>query len=70
MPWAELLKRTFAFDVLHCKRCGRRARIVAAITEPRTIDKILTRLRNKERQSPAAPRAPPHVVMHSQTLLL
>ena len=27
MPWAELLKRTFAFDVLHCERCGGRAKI-------------------------------------------
>ena len=30
MPWAELLKRTFAFDVLHCERCGGRAKVVAA----------------------------------------
>ena len=33
MTWAQLLKRTFAFDVLHCEHCGGRARVIAAITE-------------------------------------
>ena len=48
-----------AFDVLHCERCGGRAKIVSAISAPKVVDKILAHLRNKQRQSPAAPRAPP-----------
>jgi len=61
MSWADLLKKTFAFDVLHCEKCGGRARVIAAITERSAIDKILTHLGlSANRQSvPAAPRAPP-----------
>ena len=59
MPWAELLKRTFAFDVLHCERCGGRAKVVAAIIERTVIDQILTHLRTRPANSNAAPRAPP-----------
>jgi hypothetical protein len=70
MPWAELLKRTFAFDVLHCEHCGGRARVVAAITNRPVVEKILAHLRNKERQSPAAPRAPPATFARQQTSLL
>ena len=32
-PWAELLKRCFAVDVLACPRCGGRMRLVALVTE-------------------------------------
>ena len=28
-PWADLLKRTFAVDILSCPRCGGRLRLVA-----------------------------------------
>ncbi len=38
MTWAQLLKRTFAFDILHCERCSGRARVIAAITERAVID--------------------------------
>ena len=34
-PWAELLKRCFAVDVLACPRCGGRMRLVALVTEAR-----------------------------------
>jgi hypothetical protein len=69
MPWAELLKRTFAFDVLRCERCGGRARVIAAITEPKTIDKILAHLQGPKLHSPAAPRAPPNISACQQALL-
>lgn len=70
MPWAELLKRTFAFDVLHCERCGGRARVVAAISQPKVVDKILTHLRAAQRANLAAPRAPPFSLPLPQPLLL
>jgi hypothetical protein len=38
MTWAELLKRTFACDLLRCVRCGRPARVIATITEHAVID--------------------------------
>jgi len=68
MTWAQLLKRTFAFDVLHCERCGGRARVIAAITDRATIDKILTHLHTASSGNPAAARAPPPAP--SQALLL
>jgi len=42
-PWAELLKRVFAVDVLRC-RCGGRRRILAAITQAEVIVAILAAL--------------------------
>jgi|GEM_PF-639569 len=32
--WADLLRRVFEIDVLHCARCGGRLRFVAAIDDP------------------------------------
>jgi hypothetical protein len=42
--WASLLERTFAIDVLACPDCGGRLRLIATITDPAVIDKILTHL--------------------------
>ena len=42
--WAKLLKRVFAIDVSHCPACGGAMKIVAAITDPGVIHKILTHL--------------------------
>ena len=41
IPWAELLEKTFGVDALECPRCGHRMRVVAFITEPRVIRRIL-----------------------------
>lgn len=68
MTWAQLLTRTFAFDVLHCEKCGGRARVVAAITERAIIDKILTHLRAAS-GNPGLARAPP-VLAQRQAILL
>ncbi len=40
-PWAELLKRTFAVDVLECPRCQGRMRLLAMVTEPASIARYL-----------------------------
>ena len=64
MSWAELLRRTFAVDVLHCTRCGGRARVIAAITEPKLINKILAHLFNQNDGAPASARGPPHHPCH------
>jgi len=31
--WADLMRRTFGFDVLDCPRCGGRMRLVASIEQ-------------------------------------
>jgi len=43
-PWADLLKRVFAVDVLRCPGCGGRRKIVAAITQAAVVRAILSAL--------------------------
>ena len=63
MSWAQRLKRVFNIDVERCQACGGTARIIACITDPVVIEKILAHL--EERTAPADPlqrpqsRAPP-----------
>jgi len=40
-PWAELLKRTFGFDVLTCPRCSGRMKLLALVTEPTSVARYL-----------------------------
>ncbi len=61
--WPELLRRIFEVDPLRCPRCGHEMRIVAFITQPRVIDRILTHLRRtatEPRRSRAALEVSPH----------
>jgi hypothetical protein len=55
--WPNLLRHTFAVDVLACPRCGGRIRVVATIEDPVVIRKILTHL-GLPTDVPA-PRPPP-----------
>ncbi|XYH99473.1 hypothetical protein ACMHYB_06830 [Sorangium sp. So ce1128] len=41
---AELLRRTFAIDVLECPTCKGRMKLVAMVTEPRNIARFLSAL--------------------------
>ena len=40
-PWAELLARTFAVDVLACPRCQGRMKLLAMVKEPTSIARYL-----------------------------
>jgi hypothetical protein len=40
-PWAELLKRTFGIDVLQCPSCKGRMKLVAMLTEPKSVLRYL-----------------------------
>jgi hypothetical protein len=44
LPWALLLQRVFMTDALTCPKCQGRMKILAAITEPVAIRKILDHL--------------------------
>lgn len=56
---AELLRRTFALDVLACPDCGGRLRLVATIADRRAIAKILAHLGLPlDPPRPAPPRRP------------
>jgi len=39
--WADLLRRTFGLDVMHCPLCGGRRELIALITQPHTAQTIL-----------------------------
>ncbi len=60
--WAELLRQIFEVDPLTCPTCGAAMRIVAFITVPAVIDRILTHLRTRSPPGRAAgARRPPNV---------
>jgi len=59
-PWAELLRRVFAVEVLVCPHCRGRRRLLAAITSPDAIERVL-RAKGLPYEAPelAPARAPP-----------
>lgn len=40
--WAELIRKVYEVDPLVCPRCGGRMRVVAFLTEPAVVDRIVT----------------------------
>jgi hypothetical protein len=46
--WAELMQRSFGYDVLACARCGGRLHLVALIQSPAVITRILRHLQFPE----------------------
>jgi hypothetical protein len=44
VPWAELLQKVFALDVLECPRCAGRLEVIAYIAEPTVARRILDHL--------------------------
>ena len=58
--WAELMQRTFAFDVLACPRCGGRLRLVALVEQASVVRRILSHLDlPSELPEPRPARPPP-----------
>ena len=58
--WAELIYRVYEVDPLTCAQCGGEMKILAFITEPNAINKIL----HHRQTSAAEPRAPPAKPAH------
>jgi hypothetical protein len=64
--WADLMRRTFGFDVLQCPRCGRRLRLLALIEHAGTVERILRHLGlPTDLPEPRSARAPPDRLQHS-----
>ena len=57
--WARLLRRIYEVDPLVCPRCGEEMKVVAVITDPAVVDRILAHRREKQIESPFEARAPP-----------
>jgi hypothetical protein len=53
-PWAKLMQRVFAVDVLECPRCGGKMKILATIHPPEATAAILESLGLSPRAPPAA----------------
>ncbi len=59
LRWAELIRRVFDADVLHCE-CGARRRVIATITDRRQVRTILRHLGLEDAAPISTPsRAPP-----------
>ncbi len=57
MSWMQRLRRVFAIDISICPRCGGNVRVIAAITQPALITRILE-------HRAAGARAPPGASLH------
>ena len=55
LSWAERLKRMFKIDIELCPRSGGKLRVIATITQPDVIEKVL----DHAHQQQAPPRKPP-----------
>lgn len=53
--WAAMIRRIYEVDPLLCPRCGAGMRIIAFITEPEVIRKILRHLEARAIESPPPP---------------
>jgi hypothetical protein len=53
--WANLIRRVYEVEPLVCRRCGAEMRVVAFITDPRVVKRIVDHLRKRDRVS----RPPP-----------
>ena len=58
LAWSDLLRRVFRVEVTVCPACGGRMKIVAALTEPRSIRRYLEGVGLPSRAPPVAPARP------------
>ncbi len=64
LDWATLLKRVHKVDILACPRCHGRLKLLAAISDPPVVKKILEHLKlPSEPPRPALARPPPQTEM-------
>ena len=59
LDWAALLMRVFAIDVLECPKCSGRMKILAFITEPDAVRRILEHLDLPTAPPSSSSRGPP-----------
>jgi hypothetical protein len=60
LDWAALLARVWAVDVLRCPRCDGKMRVIAALSDPTVVARVLAHLDLPTAlPCPAPARAPP-----------
>ncbi len=60
VDWAQLLRRTFSFDVFTCVRCGGRRRVLAYVKQASGVRAILEHLGLPMAGARLAPARGPH----------
>ncbi|MCP5008141.1 MAG: hypothetical protein GY941_30020 [Planctomycetes bacterium] len=50
--WARLIQKIFEVDVLRCTKCGGEMKVIAFITEQRSVRKILDHIGEKTKRAP------------------
>jgi len=58
MGWMARLHRVWGIEINRCPRCGAEVRVIATVTEPGVIARILEHLGRREHEAPP-PRGPP-----------
>ena len=58
-PWASLIWRVFLTDAFECRRCSGRMELIAAVTSPAGIERILTHMGLSRAPSSFHPPRPP-----------
>jgi hypothetical protein len=53
--WARLIRKVFEVDPLLCGKCGSEMKIVAVVTDPKVVDRIIRHLD----KNAVTPRSPP-----------
>jgi len=59
LDWATLLRRTFEVDVLACRQCGGRLRVLGAVTNPAMVRLVLESVGMPTEAPRAAPARDP-----------
>ena len=67
LTWAQRLKRAFEFDVTVCPLCGGTLRVIADISDPAIIDKILSHIRQSRAPPTQAQKRASFTDSHQQT---
>jgi hypothetical protein len=58
--WARLLRKVFEVDALRCPNCGTEMKVLAMITEPHVVDRILSHLKASANSGRPPPLGSPH----------
>jgi hypothetical protein len=67
-PWAELLKRTFRFEVLCCPTCNGRMTLIAMVTEPKSVTRFLRGIGEPREAPERVPARGPSTVRRQMSL--
>ncbi len=64
--WARLIRKVFEVDPLICARCGGEMKVIAVLTEPKVVDRIVRHLQEKAESERAPPGAAPQSHVSSE----